>query len=92
MLLSGGYNEKGRKDPYMIRFVFNGCKNQKKLELTKEHITQRSKINKDYKNIVVLEFLSEQNFVVYKKTKEGKKQRKTIENVRVRFEVDNIND
>ena len=93
-IIVGGYNESGRADPYMLRFIVKTRSNmfKKEKDVSKEHIVERNKLTQDYKNIVLLDFIDQQNFIAYDKDKDGNFKKKVIKKVRVRVECDMSNE
>ena len=89
-IIVGGYNESGRADPYMLRFIVKTRSNilKKEEDVSKEHIVERSKLTEDYKNFVLLDFIDKQNFIAYDRDKEGNFKKRIIKKVRVRVECD----
>ena len=87
-IIVGGYNESGRADPYMLRFIVKTRSNilKKEEDVSKEHIVERSKLTEDYKNCVLLDFIDKQNFIAYDRDKEGNFKKRIIKKVRVRVE------
>lgn len=87
-IIVGGYNESGRADPYMLRFIVKTRSNilKKEEDVSKEHIVERSKLTEDYKNFVLLDFIDKQNFIAYDRDKEGNFKKRIIKKVRVRVE------
>ena len=57
-IIVGGYNESGRADPYMLRFIVKTHSNmfKKEKDVSKEHIVERNKLTQDYRNIVLIRF------------------------------------
>ena len=93
-IIVGGYNESGRADPYMLRFIVKTRSNmfKKEKDVSKEHIVERNKLTQDYKNIVLLDFIDQQNFIAYDRDKDGNFKKKVIKKVRVRVECDMSNE
>lgn len=89
-IIVGGYNESGRADPYMLRFIVKTRSNifKKEEDVSKEHIIERSKLTEDYKNFVLLDFIDKQNFIAYDRDKDGNFKKRIIKKVRVRVECD----
>lgn len=88
-VIIGGYTEDGQKDQYMIRFI---CKSQFKLsstdEITKEQIIANSHLDKsDYS--VILDFVNRQSFMLFERNEYGGMNKKIIDKIRVRVEMEN---
>lgn len=88
-VIIGGYNEKDEKDSYLIRFI---CKKSfnftPKKDITKEMIKKNNNLNNTDNYITILDVISNQRFNIFEKDKNGSRVRKTIENIRVRLELE----
>ena len=87
-VIIGGYTEDGQKDEYMIRFI---CKSKFRLsnteEITTEKILSNSHIGtSEYK--VILDFINRQRFMLFERDENGKLNKKIIDKIRVRVEMD----
>ena len=73
-IIVGGYNESGRADPYMLRFIIKTRSNifKKEEDVSKE----------------LLDFIDKQNFIAYDRDKDGNFKKRIIKKVRVRVECD----
>lgn len=89
-IIVGGYNESGRADPYMLRFVFKTHSNifKKEKDVSKEYIVSRKKLNESYPNYVLLDFIDKQHFIAYDRDSDGNFKKRIIKKVRVRVECD----
>ena len=89
-VIVGGYVENGVAEPYMIRFILKTEENFFiKQEITNEFIVNQNNISKSNTNLYTLmDYMNVQNFFCFEKNKENKLQRKFIEKIRVRVEID----
>ena len=85
----GGYNEIGKKDPYMIRFICkHGFNNDSRKDITDEKIINNNHIGQDETIYVpILDFVSNQHFFVYENSG-TRMEKKLISKVRVRLEIE----
>lgn len=87
-VIVGGYTEDGQKDQYMIRFI---CKSQFRLsskdEVTREKIIENSHLDSSNFN-VILDFINRQNFMSFEKDIDGGLNKKIIDKIRVRVEME----
>ena len=87
----GGYDSKGKKDPYMLRFI---CKTKAGLatdeEALKEMIVANNQLNDEHLSnaMTILGFISNQMFVTFDIERSGQRKRRVIQGIRVRLEVD----
>ena len=86
----GGFNEKGEKENYLIRFICKtGFNLRAREDITEEMIVSNNCLKNDAKNIYipVIDFVSNQHFFVYEK-KNNRLQKTLINKVRVRVEIE----
>ena len=87
-VIIGGYDECGNKDEYMIRFV---CKSKfdisLKDEITEEKIVSNSRLLESKFN-VILDFINRQSIIVFEKDENGYQNKKIIDKIRVRVEME----
>lgn len=87
-VIIGGYKEDGQIDQYMIRFI---CKSKFKLsntdEITREKIISNSHLDTSEYN-VILDFINRQNFMLFERNEYGHVNKKIIDKIRVRVEMD----
>ena len=80
---------KDEKDSYLIRFI---CKKSfnftPKKDITKEMVKKNNNLNNTDNYITILDVISNQKFNIFEKDKNGSRVRKTIENIRVRLELE----
>ena len=91
-VIVGGMSENKRKNPYLIRFIYNNKsvfkieKNDAENEITKNGL---DKDNNKY--IPILDFVSKQKFFYKEKDKNGNLIQKNVNGIRVRFEIEKVN-
>ena len=91
-IIIGGKTENGRKNPYLIRFIYNNRKLYKMDKINiEESIVKNGLDNKMNKFIPILDFMSKQNFYYKEKDKNNKLVRKNLNCIRVRFEIEKVN-
>jgi len=85
-VIVGGYDESGKKDPYLIRFV---CKSKFDLsdDVTAEKVLDNSSLAESKFN-VILDFINRQQIIVFEKNEEGFDNKKIIDKIRVRVEIE----
>ena len=86
----GGFNEKGEKENYMIRFICKtGFNLRAREDITEEIIIENNNLKNQSSSIYtpVLDFVSNQHFFVYEK-KNNRLQKTLINKVRVRVEIE----
>ena len=90
-IIIGGYDDSGKKDENMIRFICKTKFNETfRSDLTKENILNNNNlIDNDGKFINVLDFYSNQEYYLFYKDKNGKMHKELKNKVRVRVEVEN---
>ena len=86
----GAINEKGEKDPYVIRFICKpGLNSSPRSDITDQRIVENNSLDttKDSIYTTIIDFESNQHFFAFKKV--NNRMRKTlIEKVRVRLEIE----
>lgn len=90
-IIIGGYDDSGKKDENMIRFVCKTKFNETfRCDLTKENILNNNNlVDNDGKFINVLDFYSNQEYYLFYKDEDGKMHKELKNKVRVRVEVEN---
>lgn len=90
-IIIGGYDDSGKKDENMIRFICKTKFNETfRSDLTKENILNNNNlIDNDGKFINVLDFYSNQEYYLFYKDENGKMHKELKNKVRVRVEVEN---
>ena len=88
----GGYNEKGEKENYMIRFICKtGFNLRSRDDITEDVIINNNnlKFQKESIYLPIIDFVSNQHFFVFDKEYDGLKKN-LITKVRVRVEIEKI--
>lgn len=87
-VIIGGFDESGQIDPYMIRFI---CKSKFALstkdDYSKEKIMENAYLSKT-NNKVILDFINRQSIFLYEKDENGFMNKKIIDQIRVRVEME----
>ena len=85
-VIVGGYDETGKKDPYLIRFV---CKSKFDLsdDVTVEKVLDNSSLAESSFN-VILDFINRQQIIVFEKNEDGFDNKRIIDKIRVRAEIE----
>ena len=87
----GAYDEIGRKEPYVIRFICKkGFNSNSRDDITEEKIVDNNKLESNESIYMpILDFVSHQHFFIYDKENDGSRlTKKLITKVRVRLEVE----
>lgn len=90
-VIIGGYDDSGKKDENMIRFICKTKFNETfRNDLTKENILNNNNlIDNDGKFINVIDFYSNQEYYLFYKDESGKMHKELKTKVRVRVEIEN---
>ena len=85
-VIVGGYDEAGKKDPYLIRFV---CKSKFDLsdDVTPKKVLENSSLAESSFN-VILDFINRQQIIVFEKNEDGFDNKRIIDKIRVRVEIE----
>lgn len=87
----GAYDEIGKKEPYVIRFICKkGFNSNSRIDITEDKIVDSNHLGSDESIYMpIIDFVSNQHFFVYDKVSSGNRLvKKLITKVRVRLEVE----